>query len=79
MHKRQLYILSVRQGWIVPGLKKWIPNTVTFSKKRKEHKFSYGLCTPPYAAESIANYYRADKQIKRFEDIYQYLCKNELN
>jgi alanine racemase len=29
-------------------------------------------------AESIANYYRVDKQIKRFEDIYQYLCKNEL-
>jgi alanine racemase len=26
----------------------------------------------------IANYYRVDKQIKRFEDIYQYLCKNEL-
>jgi alanine racemase len=26
----------------------------------------------------LGNYYRVDKQIKRFEDIYQYLCKNEL-
>jgi alanine racemase len=61
------------------GFEKNELNTViAFLKKEKEHVFLKGLCTHYAGAESIANYYRVDKQIKRFEDIYQYLCKNEL-
>jgi alanine racemase len=53
--------------------KNW--TTVIAFLKRKEHVFFKGLCTHYAGAEIIANYYRVDKQIKRFEDIYQYLCK----
>jgi alanine racemase len=49
-----------------------------FLKKEKRTCRFKGLCTHYAGAESIANYYRVDKQIKRFDDIYQYLCKNEL-
>ncbi len=47
-------------------------------KKEKEHLVFKGLCTHYAGAESIANYYRVDKQIKRFEEAYQHFCKNDL-
>jgi alanine racemase len=44
------------------GFEKNEINTVI--KTKKEHVFLKGLCTHYAGAESIANYYRVDKQIK---------------
>jgi alanine racemase len=78
-HKKAIIHIEVETGMNRTGFEKNEINTViAFLKKEKEHVFLKGLCTHYAGAESIANYYRVDKQIKRFEDIYQYLCKNEL-
>ena len=78
-HKKAIIHIEVETGMNRTGFEKNELNTViAFLKKEKEHVFLKGLCTHYAGAESIANYYRVDKQIKRFEDIYQYLCKNEL-
>ena len=77
--KKAIIHIEVETGMNRTGFEKNELNTViAFLKKEKEHVFLKGLCTHYAGAESIANYYRVDKQIKRFEDIYQYLCKNEL-
>jgi alanine racemase len=47
-------------------------------KKEKEHLIFKGLCTHYAGAESIANYYRVEKQIKRFNEIYDYICNNAI-
>ncbi|MBE0391853.1 alanine racemase [Flavobacterium sp. 7E] len=58
--------------------KKELTSIIPYLKKEKEHLYFKGLCTHYAGAESIANYYRVDKQIKKFEEIYQYLCNNDL-
>ncbi|NRT12441.1 alanine racemase [Flavobacterium sp. 14A] len=58
--------------------KKELAAVITTFKKEKEHLYLKGLCTHYAGAESIANYYRVEKQIKKFEEIYQYLCDNDL-
>jgi alanine racemase len=79
LDKKAIVHIEVETGMNRTGFEKNELNTViAFLKKEKEHVFFKGLCTHYAGAESIANYYRVDKQIKRFEDIYQYLCKNEL-
>jgi alanine racemase len=79
LHKNAIVHIEVETGMNRTGFEKNELNTViAFLKKEKEHVVFKGLCTHYAGAESIANYYRVDKQIKRFEDIYQYLCKNDL-
>ncbi|WP_026708071.1 alanine racemase [Flavobacterium frigidarium] len=58
--------------------KRELSAVITTFKKEKEHVYLKGLCTHYAGAESIANYYRVEKQIKKFEEIYQYLCDNDL-
>jgi alanine racemase len=58
--------------------KRELSAVITTFKKEKEHLYLKGLCTHYAGAESIANYYRVEKQIKKFEEIYQYLCDNDL-
>ncbi|MCW2118827.1 alanine racemase [Flavobacterium sp. 7A] len=58
--------------------KKELPSVVSILKKEGEHLVLKGLCTHYAGAESIANYYRIDKQIKRFDEAYQYMCANDL-
>ena len=58
--------------------KRELSAVITTVKKEKEHLYLKGLCTHYAGAESIANYYRVEKQIKKFEEIYQYLCDNDL-
>jgi len=55
-----------------------LKTVMDFLKKEKEHLVFKGLCTHYAGAESIANYYRVDKQIKKFEEIYQLFAKNDL-
>jgi alanine racemase len=79
LNKKAIIHIEVETGMNRTGFEKNELNTViSFLKKEKEYLIFKGLCTHYAGAESIANYYRVDKQIKRFEDIYQYLCKNEL-
>lgn len=79
LNKKALVHIEVETGMNRTGFEKNEMNKViTFLKKEKEHVFFKGLCTHYAGAESIANYYRVDKQIKRFDEIYQYLCKNDL-
>lgn len=71
--------IEVETGMNRTGFEKKELNTlISFLKKEKEHIVFKGLCTHYAGAESITNYYRVDKQIKRFEEIYQYICKNGL-
>lgn len=58
--------------------KRELSAVITTFKKEKEHLYLKGLCTHYAGAESIANYYRVEKQIKKFEEIYQYLCDNDV-
>ncbi|AWG22346.1 alanine racemase [Flavobacterium faecale] len=58
--------------------KKELPSVVSILKKEGGHLVLKGLCTHYAGAESIANYYRIDKQIKRFDEAYQYMCANDL-
>jgi alanine racemase len=79
LNKKAIVHIEVETGMNRTGFEKNELNTViSFLKKEKEYLIFQGLCTHYAGAESIANYYRVDKQIKRFEDIYQYLCNNEL-
>lgn len=79
LNKKAIVHIEVETGMNRTGFDKNELNTViSFLKKEKEYLIFKGLCTHYAGAESIANYYRVDKQIKRFEDIYQYLCNNEL-
>jgi len=79
LHKKAIVHIEVETGMNRTGFEKNELNSViTFLKKEIEHITFKGLCTHYAGAESIANYYRVDKQIKRFEEIYQYLCKNDL-
>lgn len=43
-------------------------------KKETEHLVFKGLCTHYAGAESITNYYRVEKQIKKYQEIYDYIC-----
>lgn len=45
-------------------------------KKETEHLVFKGLCTHYAGAESITNYYRVEKQIKKYQEIYDYICSN---
>lgn len=79
LHKKAIVHIEVETGMHRTGFEQNELNTViTFLKKEKEYVYFKGLCTHYAGAESIANYHRVDKQIKRFEDIYQYLCKSDL-
>jgi alanine racemase len=79
LNKKAIVHIEVETGMNRTGFEKNELNPViTFLKKEKENVVFKGLCTHYAGAESIANYYRVEKQIKRFEDIYQYLCENEL-
>ncbi|MCG9793598.1 alanine racemase [Flavobacterium algicola] len=58
--------------------KKELTTVISILKKEKEQIDFIGLCTHYAGAESIANYYRIHKQIKRFEEAYEYLGDNGL-
>tara|TARA_R110000868_G_scaffold346292_3_gene607356 strand:+ start:5248 stop:6399 length:1152 start_codon:yes stop_codon:yes gene_type:complete len=79
LHKKAKLHIEIETGMNRTGFeKKELNSIITFLKKEKEHVIFKGLCTHYAGAESIANYYRVEKQIKRFEEIYQYLWDNDL-
>ncbi|WP_366183567.1 alanine racemase [Flavobacterium ovatum] len=58
--------------------KKELTSVIAILKKESEQLTFKGLCTHYAGAESIANYYRIDRQIKKFEEAYQYVCANNI-
>jgi alanine racemase len=79
IRKKAKVHLEIETGMNRTGFeKKDLKSVITFLKKEKDHITFKGLCTHYAGAESIVNYYRIEKQIKRFEEIYQYICENDL-
>lgn len=71
--------IEVETGMNRTGFEKNELNYLISTLKNKKESLCFkGLCTHYAGAESIANYYRVDRQIKRFEDIYQTFCTNGL-
>ena len=70
-HKKALVHIELETGMHRTGFeKKELNSVITILKKESQHLIFKGLCTHYAGAESIANYYRVDKQIKRFYEMY---------
>ncbi|MDG2432134.1 alanine racemase [Flavobacterium sp.] len=54
--------------------KQELAQVIATLKKETEHLLFKGLCTHYAGAESITNYYRVEKQIKKYQEIYDYIC-----
>lgn len=79
LKKRAIVHIEVETGMNRTGFEKnELKSVISILKKDKEYLSFKGLCTHYAGAESITNYYRVESQIKRFEEIYHYLCKEEL-
>jgi alanine racemase len=79
LNKKAILHIEVETGMNRTGFdKNELSHVISFLQKGKEQLTFKGLCTHYAGAESIDNYYRVDKQIKKFEEIYQYFCKNDL-
>ena len=79
LQKKAILHVEIETGMNRTGFdKNELKTVMAFLKKEKEHLVFKGLCTHYAGAESIANYYRVDKQIKKFEEIYQLFAKNDL-
>ncbi|OCB70193.1 alanine racemase [Flavobacterium crassostreae] len=79
LQKQARIHLEIETGMNRTGFeKKELSSIIPFLKKEKQHLYLEGICTHYAGAESIANYHRIEKQINKFEEIYQYLCHNEL-
>lgn len=79
LEKKAILHIEVETGMNRTGFDKNELNTVIAILKKEEQYLTFkGLCTHYAGAESIANYYRVDQQIKKFEEIYAFFCKNDL-
>jgi len=79
LHKKAILHIEVETGMNRTGFEKnELNGIITILKKEKEYLTFKGLCTHYAGAESITNYYRVEKQIKRFDEIYQYLVDHDL-
>lgn len=79
LQKKAILHVEIETGMNRTGFdKNELKTVMAFLKKEKEYLVFKGLCTHYAGAESIANYYRVDKQIKKFEEIYQLFAKNDL-
>ena len=79
LKKKAIVHIEIETGMNRTGFEKnELSSVVTILKKEKENLHFKGLCTHYAGAESIGNYYRVEKQIKRFEETHQYLLEKEL-
>jgi alanine racemase len=68
--------IEVETGMNRTGFEKnELDSVIAFIKKETNFLIFKGLCTHYAGAESVANYFRVEKQIKKFDTIYQYFCK----
>lgn len=79
LQKKAIIHIEIETGMNRTGFNKSdLNDVITILKREKEQLVFKGLCTHYAGAESIANYYRVAKQIRRFEEIRQYLSEKEL-
>lgn len=79
INKKAILHIEVETGMNRTGFdKKDLIAVISIVKKEIQHLYLKGLCTHYAGAESVANYYRVDNQIKKFEEIYELFCKNDL-
>ncbi|MEM8522048.1 alanine racemase [Flavobacterium sp. PL12] len=79
INKKAVIHIEVETGMNRTGFdKKDLISVLSILKKEKEHLYLKGLCTHYAGAESVANYYRVSNQIKKFEEIYEVFCNNDL-
>ena len=79
INKKAVIHIEVETGMNRTGFdKKDLNSVISILKKEKEHLYLKGLCTHYAGAESVANYYRVSNQIKKFEEIYEVFCNNDL-
>lgn len=79
INKKAVIHIEVETGMNRTGFdKKDLNSVISILKKEKEHLHLKGLCTHYAGAESVANYYRVSNQIKKFEEIYEEFCNNDL-
>ena len=79
LNKKAIVHIEAETGMNRTGFEKnELATVVSILKKEKDNLVFKGLCTHYAGAESIANYYRIEKQIKRFDEMYQFFCENEL-
>ncbi|KVV14879.1 alanine racemase [Flavobacterium sp. TAB 87] len=58
--------------------RKELKEVISFLREEQDFVTFKGLCTHFAGAESIANYYRVDKQLKRFNELYDYIVSQGL-
>ncbi|TDD95940.1 alanine racemase [Flavobacterium cellulosilyticum] len=79
LQRKAIVHIEVETGMNRTGFEKSdLKSVLAILKKEKEHLFFKGLCTHYAGAESLENYDRVNHQIKKFEEIYQYFCTNDL-
>lgn len=77
LEKKAIIHIEVETGMNRTGFdKNEINSVINTLKKETEFLVFKGLCTHYAGAESIANYYRVDKQLKKYNEIYDYICKS---
>lgn len=79
LQKKAIIHIEIETGMNRTGFdKNELKAVMNFLNTEKEHLVFKGLCTHYAGAESSANYYRVNKQIKKFEEIYELFAKNDL-
>jgi alanine racemase len=79
LQKKAKIHIEIETGMNRTGFdKKDLITVISILKKESHHLTFKGLCTHYAGAESIANYYRIDKQIKKFEEAYEYISAHGL-
>ncbi|WP_418263165.1 alanine racemase [Flavobacterium faecale] len=79
LQKKAKVHIEIETGMNRTGFdKKDLNSIISILKKESNNIVFKGLCTHYAGAESIANYYRIDNQIKKFEEAYQNFCNHGL-
>jgi alanine racemase len=71
--------LEIETGMNRTGFNKQeLASVIATLKKENQHLIFRGLCTHYAGAESITNYFRVEKQIKKFKEIDDYICNSDI-
>ena len=79
LRKKAIIHIEVETGMNRTGFDTFeLPRLFEFLKKNADYLILKGLCTHYAGAESIANYFRIQKQIEKYNNIYQRFCDASL-
>lgn len=79
LHKKAIVHIELETGMNRTGFeRKELNGIITYLKQEENSIYFKGLCTHFAGAESIANYYRVKKQLKRYNELYDYIVAQGL-